>query len=409
MPAVRQHLFVKGELRGFIENRKREAFNNIQSQDANYILNVSVSDFCKYLLQKYALVSPILEETKITVDQEEKSVDVSHYPNRLIIDESRPSYVKGTEITYYVPFEGNAELFKYKPATYTFNPPSGVVNNQELCLSFECIDHDTERLKQNFQRELSEIKKWLAWVSNDVRQFNESLPNEIEKQVKERREKLLKDRGLVAELGFSLRKREDAVTTYTVPAIKRKIIPQPNASTDPYKPEPTLSMDDYEHILSVTNNMALVMERSPKAFQTMKEEDIRQHFLVQLNGQYEGQATGETFNYEGKTDILIRNEGKNIFIAECKFWNGAQTLKETINQILGYLSWRDSKTAILLFNRTKNLSNVLSQIPDIVREHPKFGRQVEYKSETAFRFILHHKDDASRELYLTVLVFEVPS
>jgi hypothetical protein len=40
----------------------------------------------------------------------------------------------------------------------------------------------------------------------------------------------------------------------------------------------------------------------------MREEDLRQHFLVQLNGQYEGQATGETFNFQGKTDILIRAE-----------------------------------------------------------------------------------------------------
>jgi hypothetical protein len=31
-----------------------------------------------------------------------------------------------------------------------------------------------------------------------------------------------------------------------------------------------------------------VMERSPSAFASMGEEDIRQHFLVQLNGQFEG-------------------------------------------------------------------------------------------------------------------------
>ena len=43
------------------------------------------------------------------------------------------------------------------------------------------------------------------------------------------------------------------------------------------------------------------------------KRDLRQHFLVQLNGQYEGQAVGETFNYEGKTDILIRSEGKKPF------------------------------------------------------------------------------------------------
>lgn len=72
--------------------------------------------------------------------------------------------------------------------------------------------------------------------------------------------------------------------------------------------------------------MVLVMERSPHAFAKMGEEDLRTHFLVQLNGLYEGQATGETFNFEGKTDILIRVEGKNIFIAECKFWTGPKRI-----------------------------------------------------------------------------------
>jgi len=97
-------------------------------------------------------------------------------------------------------------------------------------------------------------------------------------------------------------------------------------------------------------NMVTVIERSPSAFKNMQEEDIRQHFLVQLNGQYEGQATGETFNLEGKTDILIRVEGKNIFIAECKFWKGPESLKKAIDQLLDYTTWRDTKTAIVVFN-----------------------------------------------------------
>ena len=33
------------------------------------------------------------------------------------------------------------------------------------------------------------------------------------------------------------------------------------------------------------------------------EEEIRNFFLIQLNGHYQGNATGETFNGVGKTDI----------------------------------------------------------------------------------------------------------
>lgn len=57
------------------------------------------------------------------------------------------------------------------------------------------------------------------------------------------------------------------------------------------------------------------MELSPHAFLEMDEEALRSHFLVQLNGVYEGAATGETFNFQGKTDILIRKDGKNVFAA----------------------------------------------------------------------------------------------
>jgi len=168
-------------------------------------------------------------------------------------------------------------------------------------------------------------------------------------------------------------------------------------------------MEHYEHILTVISNMVQVMERSPQAFAKMGEEDLRTHILVQLNGHYEGQATGETFNYEGKTDILIRAEGRNIFIGECKIWKGAEIFKSTIDQLLGYTAWRDTKTAIILFNRNKNTSAVISQIPDLVKQHANFKREVAgYKHESGFRYILHHRDDKNHELTLTVLIFDVP-
>jgi hypothetical protein len=139
----------------------------------------------------------------------------------------------------------------------------------------------------------------------------------------------------------------------------------------------------------------------------MKEEDLRTHFLVMLNAHYEGQATGETFNCEGKTDILIRENGRNVFIAECKFWKGPDGLVKTIDQLLGYTSWRDTKTAIILFNRSKNFSGVLEKIPDTMLSHPNFKRRLAFESETGFRFV-SQKNDLSRDIVLSVLAFDVP-
>jgi hypothetical protein len=167
-------------------------------------------------------------------------------------------------------------------------------------------------------------------------------------------------------------------------------------------------MQQYEEILSVLSNMVTVMERNPKTFEGIEEEALRDHFLVQLNGKYKGQATGETFNKKGKTDILIRVDGKNIFIAECKFWGGEKKLKETLDQLLGYTAWRDTKLALLIFNRNKNFSAVLEQISEVMKNHPTFTQELSYPSETGFRFILHHPEDKNRELLLTVLAFEIP-
>ena len=101
-----------------------------------------------------------------------------------------------------------------------------------------------------------------------------------------------------------------------------------------FEPEPALSNEDYQEILRIMKNMVQVMELSPHAFSDMGEEDLRSHFLVQLNGAFQGQATGETFNFQGKTDILIRVDGKNIFIGECKFWKGEKAFLATLDQLL---------------------------------------------------------------------------
>jgi hypothetical protein len=107
---------------------------------------------------------------------------------------------------------------------------------------------------------------------------------------------------MVASLGFKMKERLGSPKTFAAPEVRRKLAPvMPTASAAPYAPEPAMSNDDYEHILNVMNNMTQVMERAPSAFMTIDEEALRSHFLAQLNGHYEGQATGETFKYEGRT------------------------------------------------------------------------------------------------------------
>ncbi|HMF02967.1 MAG TPA: hypothetical protein VKK06_23970 [Terriglobia bacterium] len=166
-------------------------------------------------------------------------------------------------------------------------------------------------------------------------------------------------------------------------------------------------MDD--HILSVIENMVLVMERSPHAFAKMEEEALRDHILVQLNGHYEGQATGETFNFTGKTDLLIRADGKNAFVGECKFWSGPKKFLETIDQLLGYTTFRDTKTALIIFNRNKEHTSVLASVKETLQQHPLFKRDLGNRGESHFRSIFRHPGDPQRDIYVATLVFHIPT
>jgi hypothetical protein len=128
---------------------------------------------------------------------------------------------------------------------------------------------------------------------------------------------------------------------------------------------------------------------------------------VTLSPHFES-VTGETFNKQGKTDILIRHQGMNVFIGECKFWRGARQHATTIDQILSYLTWRDSKAAILYFIKNTKLDPVLNQIADETLKHAAFVERKGSPSEGWLDYRFHLLNDDTRNVYLAILCFHFP-
>ena len=405
-----QWLFSQRDLREFLAAREHALAKEVSSLEEGRALGTSPEDLCAYFVDKYSIDGLEIDESQVRIDYDDVQIDVRNHPNRLVLDRSRPAYVTGTRITFFVPFTGDPSLLTCRPSRFSSNPPHGAIQGSELVLVYDRTRDDAPKIRPEFDGDMKNLARHIEWVASDVEKFNSALRDTASQQIGARREKLLQDRGLVESLGFPLKRRSGVPTTYVTPEVRRRVAPQlPPVTDEAYRPEPTLASDEYEHILSVISNMVMVMERSPQAFKDMSEEDLRQHFLVQLNGHYEGQATGETFNFEGKTDILIRVEGRNIFIAECKFWSGPAGLRDALDQLLGYAAWRDTKVALLVFNRHRSMSRVLEAIPKAVMDHPSYKADLAYQSETGFRYVFSHRDDASRDLTLTVLAFDVPA
>ena len=402
-------LFNRIALRDFLIEQENQLAKEINSLTERQALNSSPEDLVNHFVEKYQIDGVEINESGIQTDYNDIQIDVSNRFDYDFLNRSGPAYVTGTRITFYVPFSGDPRLLTCQPSTYSLSPPRADIRDEELVFVYDRTTQDAPKVGNEFNRDIESAKTHINQIAKDTQNYRSTLRQQAKQLMDQRRAKLLRDRGISESLGFPLRRRSGVPTTYVTPEVKRRVIPRLPNTTDPFMPEPTLDIDEYEHILSVISNMVMVMERSPSAFKNMGEEDLRQHFLVQLNGHYEGQATGETFNFNGKTDILIRTEGKNIFIAECKFWSGPSGLNEAIDQLLGYTSWRDTKTALLVFNRDRNMSTVLESIPEVAKKHPKYKRESQSDSETGFRFIFSHRDDTNKELTMTILVFDIPN
>ena len=402
-------LFAKYDWFSVEEHQKTQLKEAVAKYDDNRLLNTSVGDLSAYFAEKYSIDVPVLDRNGIVADQRETKVDMSHDFRYMPRRDGQPNMVDGSTVEITVPFSGDPQLFEVRPTTFSMNPPRADVRGNTLILQFTGVNQSTDQVKSGIDKALSDIETHLGRLQGTAAALNASLHGIASVAIEARREKLLANQNLVSSLGFALKENPSSPQTYTAPTVRRKLVPTPPAASNkPYKPEPTLSTTDYDHILDVIQNMAHVMERSPAAFKSMDEEDLRTHFLVQLNGHYEGQASGETFNYEGKTDILIRQDGRNIFIAECKFWGGPKKLTETIDQLLGYSSWRDTKIAVLVFNRNKDLTKVIEAAQTTTSDHPNCKKLIGKQSETSFRYVFSHRDDANRELTLTLMIFDVP-
>lgn len=405
MPLFRA-FFVGDEL----AQRKKLIRGYIEAQDPDEFVNTSPDELANWLVAEYSADVPRLNREGIHVAESgDAQVNVGWQPGRDFRDPTDTT-TKGTYVVYAVPFEGDPHWFRVYPVRVD-NPPHATIHEGELTIRVETEAHRKELLERGLENNLREIDFYLDRLRQAGDQFNAELKSEVPELINLRRKKILADRELVESLGYPIRKRSDAPETYKVP-IKRKrpMIRRPKPGSAKFeRPDPELEMEEYEHILSILRNMVVVMEKSPKAFTTMEEEHLRDQFLVQLNGQYEGRASGETFNAYGKTDIIIKEGDRNIFIAECKFWRGPTKLSSALDQLLRrYLTWRDTKVAVLIFNRNKDFTKVINSVRGTVRDHPLCIRVAEILDETSSRYVFHHPDDRERQIILTVLAFDVP-
>lgn len=130
--------------------------------------------------------------------------------------------------------------------------------------------------------------------------------------------------------------------------------------------------------------------------------------LMYLAPRFQLEAGGETFNRAGKTDILVPHQGKNLFVAECLIWRGPKYFLAKVDQLLGNLTWRDSKAAIVVFAETIDMTTALDGVERSASDHPCFLRLHGRPDESWFNYRFHLPGHEDREVQVAVLIFHFP-
>jgi len=378
---------------------------NVDALSEEQLLNSELQSLIQYYVDKYHVEVPTILWDHLTADPREESIRKwDRYRDSEVV-------IPGATYTFEVPFEGEEDVFAMQPNTHNFNPPSGEIVGHTIVFRLSDREVTEDAIKRCVDDMRKGLDQYLGWHRELWNNFDAQIADVARARIVQRRDRLNKQKQVGANLsalGIRLKEKPGDTRTYAAPAIRQKITPHLPPVKPRQPPEPTLDATQYDIILQLIRDSARSVERSSSRTRQLDEETLRDMLLVPLNAHFEGGATGEAFNYNGKTDILIRHEGGNLFVAECKIWSGEKQLLDAIDQILSYLTWRDTK-ALIVFSRNAGFTAVANKLAEAPKAHPCYVDGPTKSDETTFRFKFHLPADTERHVTLTVLGFDLGS
>lgn len=403
------YLFQDGSISHVLDAHAGKCREKVDAISRDKFLATPVDDLVEFIVADMTVEPLAIYEDRKTREQTEINIDVAGWPGRYTRGDG-PCLVPGIRVVVAVPYSGDSSLWNIRPNTFSTMPPFGDVGSQVVEMKFESpLDQPLERIKDRLNDNLRIINQYLAWQRTSVDEFNHNLPSVARAAVEARKTRLEKHDKLALLLDIPLRHNPNAPKLRPISVQRRIVKSLPPVPTGGFKPEWTIDDQEYENILTIIRHEGRTFEATPKTYSVHDEEELRDIILAHLNGHYKGDASGETFRRSGKTDLRIEAESRTAFVAECKVWKGSQTIHESVDQLLGYLTWRDCKAALVIFNKhVARFSDILEKTPPTLESHPRYMKTVGAGSDTGeWRIIVRSKDDDARLIHVHVFLFNL--
>jgi len=363
----------------------------LDKEDSDYLLQVDFEEYLDLLVDKIKWEPLLWDESQMTVE----SFSIKRQ-GRDKYRRERTYQVEEQRIRLRIPISPHPQrddYFKFGPSTTRGTEP-------EWGFEGDILVHEVEATEQGVQKGIEEIRFWLGNRNIEIEAGNKLLQGQIRSVWEAKRKKLAEKQNttedLLQKLNIPLHRDPNA-------KIKPIEIKPRQLRTVMQKPKPTsraesvLNRDDVILLVDFIEQYTLQFEITPKSYQKMDEEEIRDLLVGMMNANYPGSTTGETFSKLGKTDISLRVDSGHVLICECKFWSGAKAYGDAIDQLFNYLTWRQNYGVLLHFCKLKDMTIAISEGKRATTEHSSFAPETLHaQSETRFTSRHSHPQDASK-------------
>ena len=412
-------LFSGNEVSIYTAAKYKEMEKEIQAISDQKIASSDLDEWADYLLSKYYIDPIVLFEDNI-----EQTIAETKIKQRNVwykYGSYEPEYydVEGYCITFKIPFDGDYNLLYLQPPTriLTRFPVSSVSDprGEELGYIDITINNTAADMKSHlddieafvsgqFEGTFKHYRQMIGYINEGIRSFNSGLRQSARNLLQKRKEKAIDFDSISRALKIPLKMRDNAPSTVPVP-LKR--VPRKQTAKPPFRapdPEYCISDEDYANILNIIHSSCISMEATARTFVKNDEEELRDFIIATLGTHYENAVTGETFRKTGKTDIQVMFNNRAAFIGECKIWHGIKRFADAIDQLFGYSTWKDSKTALIVFNKdNKDFSSIRKTVEQWISSNTKMHNM---RNGNMWECILH-RNDTNTDCKLAIALYDL--
>lgn len=391
------------DLNDYLRGCTKGALDAVASLDADYLLSENEDVLVASLLQRH-LPTPIAVDWSAASRSPITEVTLRK-PDDFGLD--RTYEIPASKVTVSFPVTGTTAMLGHRASTYTLSPTYGDVSATAVVLEVTERSLTPEVIRKEIDRVRSSVEQRVTWANNDLEQFAPQAERDLRASLKARRERILNDRAVEQALGIPV--RMSGASRPPAPARRKQVSLPQRRQQAPFVPEPVLEEAIYRDVLATVRSWGTQMERTPRTASKLEEEELRDLLLGTLNGYWEGAAGGELFNGSGKTDILVREGDRNVFIAECKFWDGPKSASDALSQLLRYLVWRDSKAALVIFIKTAKPAATITKLHAAIEGHASHVITKDASDIATRADYIVTADDEGRRISLAVIPVVISS